>query len=105
MAAKFCRCGAVVDAAGCGRCSKRRKPMEYKTTKQRGYGSDWKDLSERYRAQYPLCEDCLKAGRVRPSSEVHHVVPISVEPSLRLEWTNLVALCANCHADRHTRTQ
>jgi 5-methylcytosine-specific restriction protein A len=75
--------------------------MTYKTTKQRGYGADWKDLSERYRAQYPLCEDCLKEGKVTPSSEVHHIVPISDDPSLRLTWTNLVALCNNCHNVRH----
>jgi 5-methylcytosine-specific restriction protein A len=101
MAAKFCRCGAVVDAAGCGRCSKRRKPMEYKTTTQRGYGADWQELSERYRRNYPLCEDCLKQGKVTPSSEVHHIVPISVDSTLRLVWTNLVALCRKCHEGRH----
>jgi 5-methylcytosine-specific restriction protein A len=101
MPSKFCKCGAVIGAGGCGRCRKPVQSMTYKTTKQRGYGADWKDLSERYRAQYPLCEDCLKEGKVTPSSEVHHVIPISEQPSLRLTWTNLVALCNTCHSVRH----
>lgn len=101
MAAKFCKCGQVAGRDGCGRCRKPVQSMTYKTTKQRGYGADWKDLSERYRAQYPLCEDCLTEGKVTPSSEVHHVIPISEQPSLRLTWTNLVALCNTCHSFRH----
>ena len=101
MAAKFCKCGQVAGRDGCGRCRKPVQSMTYKTTKQRGYGADWKDLSERYRAQYPLCEDCLKEGKVTASSEVHHVIPISEQPSLRLTWTNLVALCSTCHSVRH----
>ena len=101
MASKFCRCGQVAGRDGCGRCRKPVQSMTYKTTKQRGYGADWKDLSERYRAQYPLCEDCLGEGKVTPSSEVHHVIPISEQPSLRLTWTNLVALCNTCHNARH----
>ena len=101
MGARFCKCGAVVDG-GCARC--RTTPgtsTTYKTTKQRGYGADWKDLSERYRRNHPLCEDCLKDDKVTPASEVHHIVPISVDPTQRMTWSNLVALCTTCHDARH----
>jgi 5-methylcytosine-specific restriction endonuclease McrA len=101
MSARFCKCGQVVGRDGCGTCRKPTQSMTYKTTKQRGYGADWKQLSERYRAHYPLCEDCLKQGKVTPSSEVHHIVPIAVDQSQRLTWTNLVALCNTCHDGRH----
>jgi 5-methylcytosine-specific restriction endonuclease McrA len=101
MSTRFCKCGQVVGRDGCGTCRKPRKQVEYKTTTQRGYGGDWQQLSERYRANYPLCEDCLKQGKVTPSSEVHHIVPIAVDPTQRLTWTNLVALCNTCHDGRH----
>ena len=99
--ASFCRCGAVVGADGCSRCSKPRPSVHHKTTKQRGYGSDWKELSERYRRHYPLCEDCLKNGKITPSTQVHHIVPINEDVNLRLTWQNLAALCVTCHNARH----
>ena len=101
MASKFCRCGQVAGRDGCGRCRKPVQSMTYKTTTERGYGGDWQDLSKRYMAHYPLCEDCLKSGKITSSAEVHHIVPISVQPSLRLKWTNLAALCKKCHEERH----
>ena len=100
MVSRFCKCGNVCSGP-CTSSKRGGRGVDYKTTKQRGYGADWKWLSERYRAEYPLCQDCLKHGKVTPSSEVHHVVPISEDESLRLTWTNLVALCNTCHNDRH----
>ncbi|MGI9459990.1 MAG: HNH endonuclease signature motif containing protein [Pirellulales bacterium] len=58
-------------------------------------------LSKRYRAINPLCEDCGDRERVTPASEVHHIVPILRDPSKRLDWNNLVALCHGCHVQRH----
>jgi len=102
MGARFCKCGAVVNGEGCRQCrSTPGASTTYKTTKQRGYGADWKELSERYRKHHPLCEDCLANDKTVPACEVHHIVPISVDPSLRLEWANLAALCNTCHAGRH----
>lgn len=99
---RFCKCGRVCQGRACQRCQpKSTDSMTYKTTKQRGYGDDWRQLSERYRRHQPLCEDCLKDDLVTPASEVHHVVPISVDPTLRLVWSNLVALCSTCHNLRH----
>ena len=61
----------------------------------------WNTLSRRYRTLHPLCEDCEKYGRVTPCSEVHHIVPVSEDPSRLMDWTNLVALCHFCHQYRH----
>ena len=66
------------------------------------YGWKWDQLSRRFRQDNPLCHDCENNGRVTPSREVHHIVPIDVDPSLMYTRDNLVALCKGCHARRHT---
>lgn len=65
--------------------------------------TDWKRLSKakmqdaRYR-----CEGC---GGL--AVEVHHVDPIQTESGWerRLDWTNLKALCLDCHNKEHGRFQ
>ena len=41
------------------------------------YGRAWKRIRDHYAAVHPLCEMCLKEGRLTPVEEVHHIVPIS----------------------------
>lgn len=91
---RICRCGAIV-IGRCPRCDRRHEHK--KTTTERGYGSDWQKLSERKRAEDPLCENCLKTDRVEPATEVHHIQPIATNPDLRLEWSNLMSVCGACH--------
>lgn len=69
-----------------------------KTTTERGYGNDWRQLSERKRAEDPLCENCLeKYSKATPAVHVHHMKPIATHPELRLEWSNLMSVCEPCH--------
>lgn len=93
---RLCRCGAIV-ADRCSRCDPATNHA--KTTAQRGYDHKWKMLSERKRAVDPLCEACEKAGRVRPAVHVHHIESITKSPHLRLVWSNLQSLCAECHSE------
>lgn len=97
MTLRFCHCGAVTEGR-CQKCGPRKNKL---TTKQNGYGSDWKLMSERFRAQNPLCHDCLKEERVAPSTECHHIVKISDDRFRRLDPNNIVALCRKCHMKRH----
>ena len=57
------------------------------------------------RARY-LCEDCLKRGVYTPAKEVHHIeelTPANIHrPEITLNFDNLVALCKNCHKERHS---
>lgn len=52
-----------------------------------------------------LCVDCLKAGRITPAEEVHHVIeltPLNIrQPDVSLGMSNLVSLCRECHRARH----
>ena len=92
---KLCPQGHVFSGSRCKECM--QPPRKHEIT----YGWRWDCLSRRYRIDNPLCEDCDKNGRVEPSREVHHIVPLSVDPSLKYELSNLVALCKGCHTLRH----
>ena len=65
----------------------------------RKYGRAWKRIRDRYVAAHPLCERCLKEGRLTPVEEVHHIVPISQGGDHR--ESNLMSLCQSCHTKIH----
>lgn len=68
------------------------------TTKQRGYGADWEKVRDAYAAAHPLCERCESMGLVTVMQEVHHKQPFKgVADPLRLQWSNLMSVCGNCH--------
>lgn len=46
-----------------------------------------------------LCQRCLKRGIIKTATEVHHLLPLEVEPSLGLELSNLESLCWQCHEE------
>ena len=98
MRLKLCSCGNVVDGKsnGCERCGRGKKRARLGTT-EAGYDYDWKKLSERYRKENPLCVVCAERGIATAAEEVHHVVPITEAPWLRLAVSNLMALCVVCH--------
>lgn len=54
-----------------------------------------------------LCQDCLKKGIIKPAHEVHHIIELTPEnindASIALNMDNLIALCKDCHAQRHAK--
>ncbi len=48
-----------------------------------------------YKAAHPNCEYCGRSKKV----DVHHVIPVSVDPSLADKEENMISLCRkpNCH--------
>lgn len=44
-----------------------------------------------------LCQDCLAKGRYTVATEVHHIVPLYVDFTKRLDDDNLRPLCHDCH--------
>lgn len=67
---------------------------------RRGYDHAWQQTRLRVLAVRPLCEDCAELGEVSPATEIHHRVKIRTAPERKHDATNLVALCAECHAAR-----
>jgi 5-methylcytosine-specific restriction protein A len=65
----------------------------------RGYDADWRRVRKiALQRDRHLCQDCLAQKRLTPATEVHHEVPIDVDPSRRLDLTNLRSLCKPCHS-------
>lgn len=87
------------------------------TRQDRGYDEVWLRLAKLIREeQHYLCQECLRNGRevvaqgpIDPRTGKHreppvdHVIPVEVQPDLRLEPSNLQVLCLSCHA-RKTRS-
>ena len=69
-------------------------------TASAGYGSDWRSLRDAYIRQHPICE---WPGCPAPSEEVDHIVRVKVDPSRRLDTSNLRALCVQHHRSRTGR--
>lgn len=69
----------------------------------------WRDLRTQKIQEQPLCQDCLKEGKITPAQEVHHIksfckrglTPEEVEKRA-FDYDNLVCLCKSCHIKRHT---
>ena len=60
------------------------------------------------RQKYPLCQDCLKKGKVVPMEEIHHIRSpftdgLTEEEKEKRAYSedNLVCLCRECHWRRH----
>ena len=98
-----CRAKATVDKrcdAHQGDQSSKRQVDHWRgSPASRGYDADWR----RTRAAIlerdcHLCQDCLEQKRLTPATEVHHEVPIAIDPTRRLDPTNLRSLCKPCHS-------
>jgi len=67
----------------------------------------WKALRIEKLKKDPLCEVCLKKGRVESARDVHHKKPISTgktkadKQGLGFNFDNLQSLCTQCHKDAH----
>ena len=47
------------------------------------------------------CEMCKDKGVITVATEVHHIIPLSIDFNKRLDDDNLMALCVSCHDDIH----
>lgn len=58
----------------------------------------WRRLREQaLMRNHGLCQDCLKAQKITPATEVDHVIPIRARWDLRLRLDNTRSLCHRCH--------
>jgi 5-methylcytosine-specific restriction enzyme A len=65
-----------------------------------GYGWDWRRVRDAYIREHPTCE---WPGCSALAEEVDHIIRVKVDPSLRLDPTNLRALCLRHHRSRTGR--
>jgi len=91
-------CGRLTSG---GRCDEHRGEYDrsQRPARHRLYHSKrWERTSKRYRQRHPLCARCR-----RPAALVHHVQTIEARPDLAFDWSNLEALCSDCHNKEHGR--
>ncbi|MHA1863871.1 MAG: HNH endonuclease [Candidatus Thorarchaeota archaeon] len=63
-----------------------------------------KDLKVFYDYTCQICETRLSNGRTKkPYSEVHHIRPLGVGPPMVDNWSNMICLCPNHHAEMDYR--
>lgn len=69
----------------------------------------WRKLRDTYMHQHPICEKCLKQGKITPATDVHHIrSPFQhgeINYNLLLDYDNLMALCKDCHGNIHAAQQ
>ena len=68
------------------------------TSAERGYGYRWQVLRNRFLAQHPHCQECLKKGILTLATDVDHIVPHRGDSALLYDETNLQSLCHECHS-------
>lgn len=49
------------------------------------------------------CQQCKRYGKVVGATTVHHIIPLSERPDLKLCNENLVSLCNECHESMHNK--
>lgn len=48
------------------------------------------------------CQVCKRSGRLTIADTVHHIVPVRVDPSRKLDPSNLETICRACHNKEHS---
>lgn len=92
-----------------------KKSTEHKETDMRKLRhtfyatTEWKKLRLTYLKEHPLCEECLKKGKVTPAVDIHHIKSFVQKGAINWELgynpDNLMALCKDCHAEIHNKQQ
>ena len=96
-----CSCGSIRVDGKCSRCKFSASDEHALSRNKRGYDWQWKKFRREYLKKNPTCVDCWNNNGIAIlAKELHHVVKISVDPRRRLDVTNVMALCSECHVKR-----
>ena len=67
----------------------------------RGYDARWRKARTAFLQRNPLCNECMKRGRITPATVVDHIIPHRGDRKLFWDEQNWQPLCKSCH-DRKT---
>lgn len=87
-----------------------RKETDMRIMRQKAYQNpQWRKMRESYMHEHPICEECLKQGKITPAHDIHHKKsPFrsgEVNWTLLLDYNNLEAVCKDCHGRIHAKQQ
>ncbi len=71
----------------------------------KSYDRNWQRLRKMHLNGSPLCVHCEAEGRVTIAQHVDHITPIAIDPSRRLDPSNLQSLCISHHSAKTRREQ
>lgn len=74
------------------------------SARRRGYDARWERFREWFlqRPGKQYCHRCLELeGEFAKAEIVHHIIPVSERPDLRLVPDNCLPLCHKCHNEVH----
>jgi 5-methylcytosine-specific restriction protein A len=84
---------------------KRRKESDRQYDRKRGWQDHnyssvkWRRIRAYKLKQSPLCEMCLKQGKIVPAKIIHHIIPR--KDGGTDDFDNLMSLCHYCHNKIH----
>jgi 5-methylcytosine-specific restriction protein A len=67
----------------------------------------WRKLRLLFLSEHPLCDRCIKVGKINSAIDVHHIIPINLgktlteKRTLGFDYNNLEGLCRDCHKEHH----
>ncbi len=87
-----------------------RKETDMRKLRQKAYrNTTWRKTRDTYMKSHPICEECLKKGKVTPATDVHHLQsPFKggdINYTLLFDYENLESLCKDCHGEIHAAQQ
>lgn len=103
---QYCKspgCNQLVDS---GYCEKHKQPatqqeIDRHSHDNKVYGNTtWRRLRRIKLNANPLCEICLRDNKIVQASQVDHIIPVKVQPELKLVYENLQSLCETHHSQK-----
>lgn len=87
-----------------------RKETDMRLLRQKAYqNTTWRKMRDCYLREHPLCDECLKKGKITPATDIHHIKsPFrngEINYALLLDEDNLMSLCKECHGNIHAAQQ
>ena len=98
--------GAKRDADAKAKAAKVREQRRLEragNNNERGYTYRWYKLRNRFIAQHPYCEECMKQGKIVMATDVDHITPHKGDRALLFDEKNLQSLCHACHSRKTAR--
>ena len=89
-------CGEPTDGYRCSDC---QLPKQRQSGHSPHYDRRWQTLWRRLRRASPFCEQC----HATTDLTTDHIIPVSEDPTLRLEPLNYRILCNPCNGRRRNR--
>lgn len=88
----------------------RNENTDMRQLRRKAYNNTtWRKIRDTYMREHPICEECLKSGKVTPAEDVHHKkTPFKngeIQYGLLLDPDNLMSVCKECHGNIHASQQ